>query len=205
MAGTRERIITEAMRLFAERGYKGTSVAAIEEAAGLSPGSGALYKHFRSKEDVLRAGVASYLDRLDGVREATASIPLGVNEPGTGMRFAGAAAMAEITAHPEFNRILFRELDRFPELLSDVRERLIHATYRDAASSLQRQAKAWGMPGDLDFEALSIVSLGSLLYYRLIELLFGAPPGDVDEDRVLDAWLEVWTTYIGAKTEEREQ
>ena len=50
---TRERIITEAMRLFAERGYRGTTVGDIEQAAGLSPRAGGLYKHFASKDEVV--------------------------------------------------------------------------------------------------------------------------------------------------------
>ncbi|MGY1944425.1 cytochrome P450 [Nocardia asiatica] len=50
MDSTRDRIVAEALRLFAEQGYASTSVAAIEEAAGLSPESGALYTHFGSKE-----------------------------------------------------------------------------------------------------------------------------------------------------------
>ena len=45
---TRERILLAARRLFAEQGYKGTSVGEIEAAAGLSPRAGALYKHFPS-------------------------------------------------------------------------------------------------------------------------------------------------------------
>ena len=53
---TRERIITEAMRLFAERGYRGTTVGDIEQAAGLAPRAGGLYKHFASKDEVLRPG-----------------------------------------------------------------------------------------------------------------------------------------------------
>lgn len=40
---TKERLVTEAMRLFGEQGYKATSVAQIEKAAGLTPGSGGLY------------------------------------------------------------------------------------------------------------------------------------------------------------------
>ena len=52
---TRERIVAESLRLFADRGYAATSVAEIEAAAGLSPGAGGLYRHFRSKEEVLAA------------------------------------------------------------------------------------------------------------------------------------------------------
>src|SRR5581483_10309218 len=60
---TRERIVAEALRLFAERGYAATSVAEIEAAAGLSPGAGGLYRHFRSKEEVLAAGVREHIVR----------------------------------------------------------------------------------------------------------------------------------------------
>ena len=66
---TRERLVTEAMRLFGEQGYQGTSVAQIEEAAGLAPGSGALYHHFKSKEELLEAGIDRQLDRRSAMRD----------------------------------------------------------------------------------------------------------------------------------------
>ena len=47
-----DRILREAMRLFAERGYERTTVPDIQEAAGLAPGSGAMYKHYPSKDAV---------------------------------------------------------------------------------------------------------------------------------------------------------
>lgn len=53
--------MSEAMRLFGENGYAATSVAQIEEAAGLRPGAGGLYAHFRSKEALLRAGLEALL------------------------------------------------------------------------------------------------------------------------------------------------
>jgi AcrR family transcriptional regulator len=68
-APTRERLVTEAMRLFGEQGYQGTSVAQIEEAAGLAPGSGALYHHFKSKEELLEAGIDRQLDRRSAMRD----------------------------------------------------------------------------------------------------------------------------------------
>jgi AcrR family transcriptional regulator len=46
-AATRGRIIAEAERLFAERGFDGVSMPAIAEAAGITPG--AIYKHFDGK------------------------------------------------------------------------------------------------------------------------------------------------------------
>ena len=47
----RDSILVESARLFAERGFGGTSIDALGAAVGISgPG---LYRHFRSKEEVL--------------------------------------------------------------------------------------------------------------------------------------------------------
>jgi AcrR family transcriptional regulator len=50
-AMTRERLISEAKRLFRERGYAATSLEQIAEAAEVT--KGAIYGHFSSKEDLL--------------------------------------------------------------------------------------------------------------------------------------------------------
>ena len=47
----REQIIQAAMNLIASRGFKGLSVAAIANRIGLVPS--AIYRHFKSKDDVL--------------------------------------------------------------------------------------------------------------------------------------------------------
>lgn len=48
---TRQRLLTEALRLFRERGYAATSLEQIAEAAEVT--KGAIYGHFASKEDLL--------------------------------------------------------------------------------------------------------------------------------------------------------
>lgn len=50
-AETRERLLSAAAAVFAERGYDGTRVADIAAAAGVS--NGALYAHFGSKAELL--------------------------------------------------------------------------------------------------------------------------------------------------------
>ena len=50
---TRDRIKDAALPLFAAQGFAGTSIAAIEAAAGLVPRAGAFYRHFRGKEALL--------------------------------------------------------------------------------------------------------------------------------------------------------
>lgn len=50
---TKDRILEEALTLFAENGYDGTGVEQIAEKVGIKAPS--LYKHFKGKEDILNA------------------------------------------------------------------------------------------------------------------------------------------------------
>lgn len=59
---TEERILKQAMRLFLEKGYHGTSIDDITQAAGIT--KGALYWHFKGKEDLLRKIVEEFEKRF---------------------------------------------------------------------------------------------------------------------------------------------
>ncbi|WP_156746104.1 helix-turn-helix domain-containing protein, partial [Mycobacterium sp. 1423905.2] len=65
----RDRLLAAALKLFADKGYGATSVADIQRASGLAPGSGALYKHFASKRDLLEAAVAHRMNSIVDARE----------------------------------------------------------------------------------------------------------------------------------------
>jgi AcrR family transcriptional regulator len=52
---TRQRVVSEAQRLFRERGYAATSLEQIAEAADVT--KGAIYGHFSSKEDLLLSAI----------------------------------------------------------------------------------------------------------------------------------------------------
>ncbi len=59
---TRERIVEAALRLLARRGRGALSMRAVADALGTAPMS--LYRHVRSKDDLLQAVVGTVLDRL---------------------------------------------------------------------------------------------------------------------------------------------
>ncbi|MFG0413771.1 TetR/AcrR family transcriptional regulator [Pseudomonas sp. zjy_8] len=61
---TRERIVSEADRLFYERGYEHTSFADIADAVGISRGN--FYYHFKSKDEILDAVIG---DRMTSTSE----------------------------------------------------------------------------------------------------------------------------------------
>ena len=54
---TKEKILDAALTLFAENGYNGTSVGQIAKAVGIKAPS--LYKHYKSKEDILNSLIDS--------------------------------------------------------------------------------------------------------------------------------------------------
>ena len=54
---TKDRILEEALTLFAENGYDGTSVEQIAKEVGIKAPS--LYKHFKGKEDIMNALIDS--------------------------------------------------------------------------------------------------------------------------------------------------
>ncbi|MFC1535478.1 helix-turn-helix domain-containing protein, partial [Thermodesulfobacteriota bacterium] len=49
---TKFRIIKEAVKLFSQRGYHGTSIDHIARSAGFT--KGAIYWHFKSKDEILK-------------------------------------------------------------------------------------------------------------------------------------------------------
>src|ERR671934_1458073 len=69
MATRRQELTRQAARLFAEKGYHGTSIGEIADALGVQKGS--LYAHIRSKQDLLYEtmleGAAAFHAGLDAI------------------------------------------------------------------------------------------------------------------------------------------
>jgi TetR/AcrR family transcriptional regulator, cholesterol catabolism regulator len=67
----REELAREAARLFAEKGYHGTSIGALADAIGVQKGS--LYAHIEGKQDLLyetmRQGAEAFHGALDAIPE----------------------------------------------------------------------------------------------------------------------------------------
>ena len=71
MSARRSELTREAARLFAEKGYHGTSIGDLAKAMGVQKGS--LYAHIASKEDLLydalMEGAAAFHSSLDAIPE----------------------------------------------------------------------------------------------------------------------------------------
>lgn len=181
-----DEILDQAMRLFSERGYDGTSVADIQAAAGMTPGSGALYKHFASKQAVLEAGIDRFIS--EG-RAATLEAPdvAGV-EAAAALRQLGGLVLKTLAHDQSALRVAWRDLTAFPDLERRFVDERLQAGFGQMTVWVTALAEANGVRLD-DPQATAAVLLGALAFFRLMEGLVGAKPGRVDDERFLDAWV----------------
>jgi AcrR family transcriptional regulator len=189
---TRDRLVTEAMRLFSAKGFEATSVSQIEAAAGLSAGSGALYRHFKSKDALLDAGINRQLDRRRAMQDIRAL-------------FAGLGDLrAELTA---LGRYLLTVIDQEIELLqiaartpSGLSERLDTA-YAALVDGLTAELAGWisaWCPDEAERTCAVLAALGvnGLLGARFTTSLFHQPDVRQPDDEYLSEWTTVLATRI---------
>ena len=71
---TKEKILEEALKLFAKSGYKGTSMNEIAAQIGVS--KAALYKHYSSKQEILDS-IVERMNQMDAQRAKEYEMPNG--------------------------------------------------------------------------------------------------------------------------------
>ena len=185
---SRDRLLDTALALFASRGYAATSTAEIQKACGMSPGSGALYRHFRSKGDVLRAALRRGLDRMR-------TSPAWQHATTPAERLDALASVAEaaqqtIADNADLMRLILHEPDAVPDIVEELWVHNLAIAHQIMGHALQASAQEAGSEID-DPEAISAVLLAALSYMPVMQVLLGRAPGDIDPDRFRDAWLRL--------------
>lgn len=187
---TRQRVLSQAMRLFGEQGYAATTVAQIEAAAGLKAGSGGLYRHFSSKKELLERGVR---EQLASQRQLVTflSNPSGLDELPLRERLVAIAkaGLARLDQERDLNRIILRDLKEFPELSQLVRADEMNNIQAVLAAWLGRQLDP--APKDLDWDAIAAALMGSVSHYWVLRDSMGTHPSGVDEDRYVEALVDL--------------
>jgi AcrR family transcriptional regulator len=155
MSRRRAELVSVAARLFAERGYHGTSMADLADAMGVQKGS--LYSLTGSKQELLvivtRDGAAAFHAALDGVPDTA--------EPLERIRAALRAHLAVVSAQVDAATVFTREwrfLDE-PERSAFRDERRL---YEERWRALLREASERGaLRTDLDSEATVLLVLSA--------------------------------------------
>jgi AcrR family transcriptional regulator len=177
--GTRERVLDETLRLVAERGLAGTNVIDIEAAAGLSPGSGAFYRHFPSKEDSLRAAVDRELDRIRARQHTRVDEAPSVGDPRELVASQVEAGLAWLDELGALIAIVAREGGRQPELARAVQDVIGSGGMTAGLENVTRAAAEAGR----DPLATTLIVVNASVGYHLAEAFFGEQPGGLSPQR----------------------
>jgi len=143
---SRQRILDAAVRIAGERGYEGTSIAAVSADCGLPASS--IYWHFKDKDDLIAAVIERSFETW------LAAVELPGEETGTPLERATAMAASVATSlvdAPDFLRLgLMLALERRP---AEPRGRTVFLQVRDVAHRKITEVLRNLFP-DLDEDAL---------------------------------------------------
>ena len=190
--GTRRNELTrQAARLFAEKGYHGTSIGDLAEAMGVQKGS--LYAHIDSKADLLwdvaRDGAAAFHAALEGVDETA--------PPVEKIRLALRAHLRVVAEQLDVATVFIREWrylegDRRDEFLAERRR------YEERFRALFREGRELGgLRTDLDDATATLLALSAANWaYTWIR-----PDTDTDElaDRFYETLLDGMRGYASPR------
>jgi TetR/AcrR family transcriptional regulator, cholesterol catabolism regulator len=179
MASRRSELTREAARLFAERGYHGTSIGDLAKAMGVQKGS--LYAHIESKQDLLyeamREGAEAFHAALDEIPD-----DLRVTER---IRLALRAHLRVVAEQLDIATVFVREWrylegERAAEFLAERRR------YEERFRTLFREGRELGeLRTDLDDQAaaLLVLSAANWAYTWL--------PAGADTDPLADRFFSI--------------
>jgi TetR/AcrR family transcriptional regulator, cholesterol catabolism regulator len=179
MPTRRNELTRQAARLFAERGYHGTSMEDLASAMGVQKGS--LYAHVRSKEDLLhelaRGGAVAFHEGLDAIDERLPAVEK--------LRLALRAHLAVVAEQLDVATVFVREWrylgdERRDEFVAERRryEERIRALFREGVEQSELRT-------DLDVAAAALLFLSAANWaYTWLQ------PGR-DTDEIADRFFEL--------------
>ena len=101
-AETRRDLLDAAARVFARKGFRGTSVEAVSEDAGYS--RGALYSNFKSKEDLF---LALWEERIERRRRELREVMRRAGDPASGLSPVSANVMEALDRERDWFLLYF--------------------------------------------------------------------------------------------------
>ena len=196
---TRDRVVAAAAGLFADRGYSGTTIEEIEAAAGLSPGSGSLYRHFRSKRELLDAVVTAQLLATAATAEELHQGPL-PDDLRARLHAVFTLTISRLERSRDLIRMLLRESRTFPELVGRLRDEAMSHFHHSLTGWLLSQPELHQADPER-VGRVAAVAIAAVSHYWFLRDSFEVDPYSLDESSFVATVVEITLTLLHPTTE----
>ncbi len=194
-AARREVILGAAAVLFAERGYRGSSIEEIARGSGVTPP--VVYEHFDSKRDLYRELLERHFAEL---REVWREHFVGEDPPAERVARSFDAWFAYVEVHPFAGRVLFR-YSTDPEIAAIHAE--VAARSREAILPLfAAEPGAGNVAGSIDGEGIEMVWVVLRGVLQGLAVWWSEHPQVPRERIVATAMNSLWIGFERAQTGE---
>ena len=187
---TRERIKEAALPLFAEQGLAGTSIAAIETAAGLAPRAGAFYRHFPGKEALFEELAREHITETPDEFDFDGLKAFG----DTRAELIALARQFETAAERQKPYLRLIEESRLTESGREFEQQANESMF-EALVSWVATKPAGGALDTGRLAALTMNVFGSWLFF-LGKRQQGIELAAIDRDALLEDWARTWSEAL---------
>ena len=166
------KILEGALGLFSTRGFRGTSMRQIAEAAELSVGN--VYHHFASKEEIFQALLEQYWEKVLDPEIGLYEVFADAGFPEDLERMAAAIEKAVDTFAPHILLIYVDVIEFHGEHIRSFYEGMA-GRFEEVYGERFRQRQAAGDFGDVNPMVAVMVAARWFFYFFTVEKCFGAP------------------------------
>lgn len=201
MTKTVQKILFEAQRLFAQRGFDGVSISDVAEAAGVSKAN--IFHHFGNKQalymEVLKASMDNFNEMTGHLEPERAPLEQRL------FHFLEANA-AHLQQFPESVQLVLRELlENRSEVTQQLAEQTTDAQFKQLFALLQHAQKAGEIRAGVDLAALVVMMIGAVVFqFQVRSLIHHHPEVGFADDPAQYSRLLVDILMNGISTKETE-
>jgi AcrR family transcriptional regulator len=191
----REQLLTVAMKLFAERGFDGTSTREIAEAAGIN--EALIFRHFASKEELYSAVVADVVASSSSRRNLREWLSSDLDDRSV---ITGVAArlLDRTSDDAALTRLMLFSALRRHECSNQVFRSYIADVYRLLEDFIRARVES-GRFRAVDPTVAARAFLGAIVYQFLDAELFAATgTHEIDTESVAEEIAEMWLEGVSA-------
>lgn len=169
----KERIILTAIEIISELGFQGLSTKEITKRQGISDGT--LYKHFKSKNDII-LGVLDFYSKFDeSIKESIEISKLSAKDS---IKFFTRMLAEYYENYPAITALtVIQETLEHEEYISEKSRQIFEDRFKLIMHYIEKGIKSGELRSDIDSEALTDIILGSvgeiIIKWRLSK--FGFP------------------------------